>query len=64
MENFQLYGRYYDLLYKDKDYESDYVAKSLLTHQPRTKSILELGCGSGSHAYFLSKNGFEVTRIE
>ena len=50
MKNFNAYSRYYDLLYKDKDYQqkSKYVANQLKKYFPKTKSILELGSGSGS----------------
>jgi SAM-dependent methyltransferase len=66
MTNFAAYSRYYDLLYKDKNYsaESAYVAKMLRNYNPDVKHILELGCGSGAHAEYLCLDGFEVTGIE
>jgi SAM-dependent methyltransferase len=66
MSNFQNYSKYYDLLYKDKNYkeESDYIIKTIEKFSPKTKTILELGCGSGSHAEFLCQSGFQVTGIE
>ncbi len=66
MKNFNAYSRYYDLLYKDKEYqqESQYVANQLKTHFPKAKTILELGSGSGSHANYLCKDGFSVFGIE
>ena len=66
MKNFQLYSKYYDLLYRDKDYqtETDYVSQTILKYNPDVKTILELGCGSGSHAKYLVNSGFEVTGIE
>ncbi len=64
--NFQLYSRYYDLLYRDKPYreEAEYVRKTLLLSNPGIKDILELGCGSGAHAAFLGEMGFRVTGID
>ena len=66
MDNFQLYGQYYDLLYADKDYdkESEYVINKLKEFGSNPSSILELGCGSGNHAAYLSKAGMKVTGIE
>lgn len=66
-ENFNKnYSRYYDLLYKDKDYkaESDYVINLIHAQNPFAKSILELGSGTGNHAAFLCKEGFSVTGLE
>lgn len=64
--NFELYATYYDLLYKDKDYkaESDYVFDVLNEYNKNIESILELGCGSGAHANYLSQKAIEITGIE
>lgn len=64
--NFNTYSRYYDLLYRDKNYEeeSKYVTNLIRKFKPDASSILEMGAGSGSHAYFLAKNGFKITGIE
>lgn len=66
MENFNQYSRYYDLLYRDKDYkmESDYVVTTLKKHSNMVNSILDLGCGSGSHAFHICDQGIHVTGIE
>ncbi|RZK18094.1 MAG: class I SAM-dependent methyltransferase, partial [Flavobacterium sp.] len=66
VNNFQNYSKYYDLLYKDKNYkaESSYVAETLRNAMPDVSSVLELGCGSGSHASYLSEEGFDITGIE
>jgi SAM-dependent methyltransferase len=66
MTNFQQYSKYYDLLYKDKNYkgESEYVIEKIKQFAPKAKQILELGSGSGSHAYYFCEAGFEVNGIE
>lgn len=66
MSNFNNYAKYYDLLYKDKDYkaESDYVYACLKKNNPTIKSILELGSGSGNHAEYLTKSKLSITGIE
>ena len=60
------YGRYYDLLYADKDYaaEAKYVAHLLKRFAEQPKSILEFGCGTGKHARLLAEMGCDVTGIE
>jgi SAM-dependent methyltransferase len=63
---FDSYSKYYQLLYKDKDYkaEADYIHKLLENIHPGTKSILELGCGSGNHAQLLGNAGYAVHGID
>lgn len=63
---FDLYTRYYDLLYRDKDYagEAAYVATHLRRRAPQARRILELGCGTGGHAEQLARLGFEVHGID
>jgi SAM-dependent methyltransferase len=66
MEVFGNYARYYDLLYRDKDYqaEAEFVHRLLQTHAPATKSIIELGCGTGTHAILLAEQGYEVYGVD
>ena len=66
MDNFKLYAEYYNLLYKNKDYkaEADYVEKLFLELNPDSKSILDLGCGSGKHAFEFYKKGYSVTGVD
>src|SRR5688572_96234 len=65
-EVFDVYGRYYDLLYRDKDYaaEADYVASILERIAPGAKQILELGCGTGAHAEHLARRGLSVHGVD
>lgn len=66
MENFNHYSQYYDLLYRDKDYkyESEYVLSTLRKYSLVINSLLDLGCGSGSHASHICSQGIQVTGIE
>lgn len=63
---FDAYARYYDLLYRDKDYaaETDYVASLVRAHAPRAARILELGCGTGAHAEHLARMGYSVHGVD
>jgi SAM-dependent methyltransferase len=60
------YARYYNLLYRDKDYaeEAEYVAGLIRKFHPSARSILELGSGTGIHASLLAEKGFTVHGIE
>ncbi len=60
------YARYYDLLYRDKNYEAeaDYVTGLIKKYHPGAQSILELGSGTGIHASLLAKKSFTVHGIE
>jgi SAM-dependent methyltransferase len=60
------YARYYNLLYRDKDYvgETEYVASLLQRFRPEANSIIELGSGTGRHACLLSRKGYVVHGIE
>lgn len=63
---FNAYAKYYDLLYKGKEYaaEANYVAALLRCHLKGVGKILELGCGTGAHAELLARMGFEVHGID
>jgi SAM-dependent methyltransferase len=63
---FDGYSRYYDLLYKDKDYdgESEYVLSRLHSIRPKATRILELGCGTGAHAVAFARSGMSVHGID
>lgn len=60
------YARYYDLLYRDKDYpaEAEYVAGLIRKFHPSARSILELGSGTGIHASQLAEKGFMLHGVE
>lgn len=63
---FDAYARYYDLLYRDKDYaaEAEYVASHIQKLLPNAKKILELGCGTGAHAEHLARMGYLVHGVD
>jgi SAM-dependent methyltransferase len=61
------YARYYDELYRDKDYaaECQFLEEVFARYaaQP-VDSILDLGCGTGGHARVLAGRGYRVTGVD
>jgi SAM-dependent methyltransferase len=63
---FNSYSRYYDLLYKDKDYacEAAYIQSLLTRFGVRQGDLLEFGSGTGKHGCILASQGHVVHGIE
>jgi SAM-dependent methyltransferase len=66
MSVFGAYSRYYNLLYKDKDYagEARYVHELIQKYHPGAKTVLNLGCGTGRHDFELTNHGYDVTGVD
>ena len=67
MRSFEKYAEYYDLIYKDKDYEKecDFIEKIFRKYSGRPiKTILDAGCGSGGHAIPLAKRDYAVVGFD
>lgn len=66
MSVFSGYAKYYDLLYRDKDYtgEAEFIRSLLAEYAPDAKSVLELGCGTGGHAEQLARKGMRVHGVD
>ncbi len=60
------YARYYNLLYRDKDYvrEAQFIHQLVQTYAPNASSILDLGCGTGTHAILLAQEGYQVHGVD
>jgi SAM-dependent methyltransferase len=66
MAVFDAYARYYDALYRDKDYaaEAAFVLSRLNAHGCRPSSLLDLGCGTGRHCLEFAAQMPEVVGID
>ena len=63
----KLYAGAYDALYQDKDYEAECDFLQRIFHryaQSPIRTILDLGCGTGSHALLLAQRGYVVTGVD
>src|SRR2546426_846978 len=59
----QNYSEYYDVLYSDKDYESECNYIETLFRQfssGKVRRVLDIACGTGGHAIPLAKRGYTV----
>jgi SAM-dependent methyltransferase len=67
MSNFgELYSQYYDLLYREKNYEAEagYIINLIRKYAPASNTIFELGCGTGIHATYFAKAGYKLFGID
>jgi len=67
MSSFDKYSEYYDLIYKDKDYEAecDFIEQAFKEYSAHTvRTICDGGCGSGGYSEPLAIRGYEVTGID
>lgn len=66
MSVFGSYSRYYDLLYRDKDYPSEarYVDGLIKKYVPEPSSMLELGCGTGRYTREFARLGYAVHGVD
>lgn len=58
-----LYSKYYDLLYSDRNYEREtsYMLDLIRKHSTlKVKSILDIACGTGPHAFNFAKVNMRV----
>ncbi len=61
-----LYSKYYDLLYQDKDYnaEVDYIIQLFQKYPNKIETILDLGCGTGKHDKILCDKGYTIHGVD
>jgi SAM-dependent methyltransferase len=63
---FGAYSDYYDFLYQDKDYskEVEFLSSIIRRYAPEVKTILDLGCGTGIHAWGFAQKGYQVLGLD
>lgn len=63
----QAYASLYDCLYFDKDYEGEcqLIEEAINNFSERkVTKILDLGCGTGNHAWRLARRGYQVVGLD
>jgi len=60
------YSRYYDLLYKDKNYleEYNYISEIIKKNNIKGKTILDIGCGTGKHLKYFKDDGYNTAGVD
>jgi SAM-dependent methyltransferase len=61
------FARYYDLIYhRIVNYEGDveFLEDVFRRHRVQPETIVDLGCGTGNHAFLLARRGYRVTGID
>ncbi len=58
-------AKYYDLIYKDKDYhkEANFI-EECFTKYLKPNKMLEIGCGTGNYTKIFSEKGYAMTGID
>ena len=66
MKIFDHYAQYYDLLYSVKNYEAeaDYVCSLIEKFGRGARSMLDIGCGTGSHGLHFAQRDYDVTGVD
>jgi len=63
---FEQYSKFYDDLYKDKNYkkETDFVLKILKNYGSKGNKLLSLGCGTCTYEMLIAKKGYTITGVD
>lgn len=63
-DEFSLEAKIYDKIWGKYDYDSDVKFLNGLFRKHGSRSVIDVGCGTGNHAVRLSKLGYEVTGVD
>jgi ubiquinone/menaquinone biosynthesis C-methylase UbiE len=64
---FDQYASYYDIFYKDKEYKKEiqYLERLFKKYRKaRTRTVLDVGCGTANHMIPLIERGYKVTGVD
>jgi ubiquinone/menaquinone biosynthesis C-methylase UbiE len=68
MGTYERFGKYYDLIYEGiVDYGKETSALEKIfaqLYEKKPKTILDVGCGTGTHAIILTERGYDVAGID
>jgi SAM-dependent methyltransferase len=61
-----LYAAQYDALYTEKNYmgECDLVEEALKRHNQTPKTLLDIGCGTGTHVIEFARRGYDCVGVD
>jgi len=62
--SFKDYAKYYDLIYRDKDYEKEVDFLEEIFGKNKPENVLEVGCGTGNYTRILLSRGYKVTALD
>jgi|LGOV01.1.fsa_nt_gb ubiquinone/menaquinone biosynthesis C-methylase UbiE len=59
-------AKYYDLIHYFRNYEqqAEFLNSAIKKYLPAAHRILDIACGTGNHAIFMTKKGYDVTGID
>lgn len=67
MSIFADYSKYYDLLYRDKNYQEEvsYVDGLIKKYSSKkVETLLDIGCGTGTHAGYFAELDYKISGID
>ena len=59
---YKSFAKYYDLIYKDKDYkgEVDFIDQRIKNKKIKGRRTIEVACGTGNHTKYFLKKGYNI----
>lgn len=66
MSKYNTFALFYDILTENADYKvrNSYISNFFSEYKGKGKKVLDLACGTGTNAEFLSRDGYSVTGID
>lgn len=61
---YKTYAQYYDQFYQSKDYTKEVTFLHRLLSEEKVKTILDIGCGTGTHLSKLEEYGYDCEGID